>query len=188
MELALDVAAPEFEEAAELGKIRSEVELLPDKALQQIGVVRHPVNDLGSRQPILTKMGDGGHSGLLTLVPAYREHAPSLSPQQQKTGPKQQVSSLSDRVLPTPGRASLEGMARGVNYITTGNVHPGGLFTGSRCLPVLKGLHSDEAGLVSARCLRRDRHDDGHCFPCSWRRSCTSGRWQRVTIPSACAC
>ena len=32
---------------------------------EQIGVVRHPVDDLGGGQPILTKMGNGGHSGLL---------------------------------------------------------------------------------------------------------------------------
>jgi len=87
MELALDVAGPKLQEAPEFGKIRSEVELLPDKALQQIGVVRHPIDDLGGGQPILTKMGNGCHSGLLfRLVPANREHAPSVSPQQQKTG------------------------------------------------------------------------------------------------------
>ena len=94
MELAFDVLAPEFQKAAELGKVRGEVELLPDKALQQIGVVRHPVDDLGSRQPILTKMGDGGHSGLLSALPADSEHAPSVSPQQQKTRLKQGLSSL----------------------------------------------------------------------------------------------
>ena len=67
MKLALDVAAPEFQEAPELGKVRSEVELLPDKALQQVGVVRHPVDDLRRGQPILTKAGNGvGHSGLLS--------------------------------------------------------------------------------------------------------------------------
>src|SRR4051794_18399307 len=72
MELALDVGAPELQEAAQLGKIRSEVELLPDKALQQIGVVRHPVDDLRRGQPILTKMGNGiGHSGLLSAGSRY---------------------------------------------------------------------------------------------------------------------
>src|SRR5260370_31067416 len=72
------------------------------------------------------------------LVPAYREHAPLVSPQQQKTRLKQYVSSLSERVLPSPGRASLEAMAREFNYIATGNIHAGGLFTGSRCLPVFR--------------------------------------------------
>src|SRR5438270_12935960 len=100
MKLALDVAAPEFKEPAELGKVRSEVELRPDEALQQIGMVRHAVDDLGGGQPILTKLGNGGHSVSSRLAPANREHAPSVSPQQQKTSPKQQVSSSSQRVLP----------------------------------------------------------------------------------------
>src|SRR5690349_25152203 len=85
MELALVVGAPELQEAVQLGKIRSEVELLPDKALQQIGVVRHPVDDFGRGQPLLNKVGDGGTSGLLCLVPTNCEHAPSLSPHQQNT-------------------------------------------------------------------------------------------------------
>ncbi|HJY50419.1 MAG TPA: hypothetical protein VJ349_17555, partial [Stellaceae bacterium] len=37
------------------------------------------------------------------LVPAYREHAPPVSPQQQKTRLKQRVSSSPERVLPTLG-------------------------------------------------------------------------------------
>src|SRR5215211_7165258 len=43
---ALDVAAPKFEELAQLGKIGSQVELLPDEALEQRGVVRQSIKDL----------------------------------------------------------------------------------------------------------------------------------------------
>src|SRR5271168_1804005 len=96
MEFALDVAAPEFQEAAELGKVRSEVELLPDKALQQIGMVRHPIDDLGGGQPILTKVGDGvGHSGLLSARSRLpRACSVGFAAATQKTRLKQHVSSL----------------------------------------------------------------------------------------------
>jgi hypothetical protein len=48
MELTLDTSAPEFQKAAELGKVRSDIELLPDKALQQIRVVGETIDDLRS--------------------------------------------------------------------------------------------------------------------------------------------
>src|ERR1700726_3247087 len=54
MELALDVAAPEVEEPAQLGKFRGEIELLPDEALQQVGMIGKMVDDLCRGQPILT--------------------------------------------------------------------------------------------------------------------------------------
>src|SRR5215472_1225964 len=53
MELALDIAAPKFEKAAQLGKIRRTVELLPDEALQQIGVIGKMIDDLRRGQPVL---------------------------------------------------------------------------------------------------------------------------------------
>ena len=56
MQLAVDVAAPEIEKPAQLGKIRGEIELLPDEALQQIGMVGQVVDDLGSGQPIIPKL------------------------------------------------------------------------------------------------------------------------------------
>jgi hypothetical protein len=40
VKLALEVLAPEFQKAMQLGVVRSSIELLPDKALQQIGVIR----------------------------------------------------------------------------------------------------------------------------------------------------
>src|SRR5215472_9702020 len=53
MELALDIAAPKFEKAAQLGEIGRTVELLPDEALQQIGVIGKMIDDLRRGQPIL---------------------------------------------------------------------------------------------------------------------------------------
>ena len=55
VELALDVAAPEFQEPAQLREVRGNVELLPDEALQQIGMVRQTVDDLRGRQTIIAK-------------------------------------------------------------------------------------------------------------------------------------
>src|SRR5260221_10559008 len=52
VQLALDVLFPEFEELAQLGKIRGEVEFLPDEALQQGGMVRQPVDDLRGGDPV----------------------------------------------------------------------------------------------------------------------------------------
>ena len=40
VELSFEVAAPEFQKAAQLGEVRSTIEFLPDEALQQIGVIR----------------------------------------------------------------------------------------------------------------------------------------------------
>jgi len=56
VKLAVEVAAPEFEEPAQLGEIRGKVELLPDEALQQVGVVRQMVNDLRGRQTIIAQL------------------------------------------------------------------------------------------------------------------------------------
>ena len=53
MELALDIAAPKVEKAAQLGKIGRAVELLPDEALQQIGVIGKVIDDLRCGQPVL---------------------------------------------------------------------------------------------------------------------------------------
>ena len=52
---ALEITAPEFQKAAQLGEIRSRVELLPDEALQQVGVIRQMVDDLCGRQPIFAQ-------------------------------------------------------------------------------------------------------------------------------------
>ena len=56
MELTLQIAAPEFEKPAQFGEIGGKVELLPDKALQQIGMIRQMVDDLRGRQAIIAQL------------------------------------------------------------------------------------------------------------------------------------
>jgi len=56
MELTLQIAAPEFEKPAQFGEIGGKVELLPDKALQQIRMIRQMVDDLRRRQPIIAQL------------------------------------------------------------------------------------------------------------------------------------
>src|SRR6266851_9332337 len=56
VELALDVAAPEFQKPAQFGEIRGEIGLLPDEALQLLGMIRPMVDDLRGRQPIMAKL------------------------------------------------------------------------------------------------------------------------------------
>ena len=56
VKLAVEVTAPEFEEPAQLGEIRGKVELLPDEALQQVGVVRQMVDYLRGRQSIIAQL------------------------------------------------------------------------------------------------------------------------------------
>src|SRR6266851_7762518 len=56
VELSLDVAAPEFQKTAQFGEIRREIGLLPDKALQLLGMIRPMVDDLRGRQPIMAKL------------------------------------------------------------------------------------------------------------------------------------
>jgi hypothetical protein len=55
VKLAFDIAAPEFQKAAQLRKVRGKIELLPDEALQQIGVIRQTVDDLRGGQTIIAK-------------------------------------------------------------------------------------------------------------------------------------
>ena len=44
-ERAVEIGVPEIEEVEELGEVRGEVVVLPDIALQQLRVVRQPVED-----------------------------------------------------------------------------------------------------------------------------------------------
>ena len=59
MQGPLDLAAPELEEAGELGEVRREVQLLPDEGLQDARMVRHVVQDLGRGQPPVGHADDG---------------------------------------------------------------------------------------------------------------------------------
>ena len=56
MELALDMAAPKLEKPAQLGKVRGDIELLPDETLQQVGMIGEMVYDLSGRQPTFAKL------------------------------------------------------------------------------------------------------------------------------------
>src|SRR5271170_1817068 len=70
VQLALDVLLPEFEELAQLGKIRSEIEFLPDEALQQRGMVRKQVDDLCGGEPVpLGLQLEEGHVCASRIVP-----------------------------------------------------------------------------------------------------------------------
>jgi hypothetical protein len=55
VELAFDIAAPEFQKAAQLREVRGNIELLPDEALQKVGMIRQMVDDLRGRQTIIAK-------------------------------------------------------------------------------------------------------------------------------------
>src|SRR5215831_7352281 len=55
MEPAFDIAAPEFEKSTQFGEVRGNIELLPDEALQQVGMVRQVIDDLRGRQPIIAQ-------------------------------------------------------------------------------------------------------------------------------------
>jgi hypothetical protein len=51
VQLTLEIAAPELQKAVQFGKVRGNIKLLPDIALQQIRVIRQMVDDLRGRQP-----------------------------------------------------------------------------------------------------------------------------------------
>jgi hypothetical protein len=56
MELALDVLHPKVEEAAKLRIVRGDVEVLPDESLEQAGMVRHVVDDLGRGEAVAVEL------------------------------------------------------------------------------------------------------------------------------------
>ena len=56
VELSFDISAPKLEKPAELGKVRGDIELLPDETLQQVGMIGKVVDDLRGRQPTFAKL------------------------------------------------------------------------------------------------------------------------------------
>ena len=56
MQLAIEVAAPEFEKPTQRRIIRGDVETLPDIALQQIGMIREMIDDLRGGQPAVAEL------------------------------------------------------------------------------------------------------------------------------------
>src|SRR6516164_7325770 len=82
---ALEIAAPEFQKATQLGEIRSRVELLPDEALQQVGVIRQMVDDLRGGQSIIAKrLFMVAHLPALVQLAFLIEHALSTARLQEK--------------------------------------------------------------------------------------------------------
>ena len=78
VKLALDIAAPEFEKAVQLREIRGNIELLPDEALQQVGMIRQMVDDLCRRQSIIAQhLPMVAHLRALVrfALPVQKEHA-----------------------------------------------------------------------------------------------------------------
>src|ERR1700683_4968483 len=72
MQLAVDVLAPEIEKLAELEKIRRDVEFLPDKNLQSVGIVRQPVDDLRRRQAVIGRGDTAQHRAFRSLSASCR--------------------------------------------------------------------------------------------------------------------
>jgi len=108
MELTLQIAAPEFEKPAQFGEIGGKVELLPDKALQQIRMIRQMVDDLGRRQPIIAQL-------VVLLVAQFRALVRPILPRTTSIGDKalrhngknkvkQVISSNIARLLPPPAK------------------------------------------------------------------------------------
>ena len=116
VQFPLDIATPVFEKAAQLGEVRSDIELLPDEALQQVGMIRHVIDDLCGRQSIIAQR-------LLVVVHLRALVRFALSGQTsmadrlllfKKNDIQQIISSLPPRLLPGWAGASLEAIAQGV--------------------------------------------------------------------------
>ena len=85
MELALDMAAPKLEKPAQLGKVRGDIELLPDEALQLIGTIGKVVDDLRGRQPAFAKLWlQVAHVRASAVLLPNNEHGREWPPLQQK--------------------------------------------------------------------------------------------------------
>jgi hypothetical protein len=54
VQLPVQIVFPKVEELGEVGEPRRLVEALPDVALKDVLVVRHPVKDFGGRDPVIT--------------------------------------------------------------------------------------------------------------------------------------
>jgi hypothetical protein len=61
MQAAFDLSIPEIEEFVQHGIARGDIEVLPDKRLEQIGVVRQMVEDLSGRHAIILQLPNKAH-------------------------------------------------------------------------------------------------------------------------------
>ena len=69
------MAAPKLKKPAQLGKVRGDIELLPDEALQLVGTIGKVVDDLRGRQPTFAKLRlQVAHVRALCGSPANNEH------------------------------------------------------------------------------------------------------------------
>ena len=117
VKLALDILAPKLEKAAQLGKIRSDIELLPDEALQQVGVIGQMVDDLRGRQSIIAQhllMVAHLRALMRFALPGRTSICDGALPYKEKNKAEQTISSLAKRLLPSRRDASLEAIAREV--------------------------------------------------------------------------
>src|SRR3569833_1052728 len=56
MQRTVELLLPESEEVAQRRKLRKHVVVLPDIGLQQRAMIRHPVENLGRRQPVAQQL------------------------------------------------------------------------------------------------------------------------------------
>ena len=117
VELALDIAAPKLEKPAQFGKIRRDIELLPDETLQQVGMIGKVVDDLRGRQPTFAKLWlQDTHVVLSAVRLPDNEHGRESAPSATKNKRLQCVSSGSSGLLPArsafPLKRSREGLDR----------------------------------------------------------------------------
>jgi hypothetical protein len=52
----LDIFDPKVEETVQLGVMGGDVEMLPDESLQQAGMIRHMIDDLGGREAVAVEL------------------------------------------------------------------------------------------------------------------------------------
>src|SRR3546814_762379 len=65
MNPAFDVLLPEAEEPAQYRIARRQIETLPDEALQQVRMIRHVIQDLRGREPVMSELHrEIAHRGL----------------------------------------------------------------------------------------------------------------------------
>jgi len=105
VQLAVEFALPEGKKATENGIIRREIEILPDKALQQAGVIRHMVEDFCGRQAVTPQLSAEMHgcSDLQRFDLGMRgTMLPKVAAGFKKKLQKQMLSTHRPRLLPTP--------------------------------------------------------------------------------------
>ena len=116
VKLALDIAAPVFEKAVQLREIRGNIELLPDEALQQVGMIRQMVDDLCGRQSIIAQrlLVVAHLRALVRFALSGRTRMCDRSILYKKNEAEQIISSPPPGLLPGRQGASLEAITRGV--------------------------------------------------------------------------